>query len=105
MLSESLNKSLETVKDHKQVITVIENKIVMFEKIVKIENEDKTANVIPTRDGRRIHSSVKETSMNLQELGVAEGNVGPDKERVITTLTDTKNRLTDHCLPKAQSSE
>ena len=94
VLTHTLKDSIKRVNDQKEVIAEIENVI--------LQNEENKENIQTRILGNKIHPAMKETSMYLQELGVAEGNVGPAIHRVITTLTDMEF---DGTLPSKSSQQ
>ena len=102
LLTQTLTDSMSIVADQKQELKYVENKLLE----TKEENQElKCATVIPTRDPQnksRIHPSIKETSMLLQSIGVAENEVGSAIDSVISTLTPA---VFDGKLPSKSSQQ
>ena len=70
VLSDSLSSLVNTVKEQRSQIQRLENELsYRQEEITNIRTRG-------TLDGRKIHPAGKETSMYLQDLGVAENKVG-----------------------------
>ena len=81
--TQTLAKTIEDKKEKEQTIEYLENELLK-------SNEQENNVLIQVRAGNKFSPKIKEASMYLQDLGVAESNCSPVIESVITTLTNKK---------------
>ena len=84
LITDTLRDTVATVRRQNEEILFLENNL------NKAQETIDGRGTIPTRLGNRIHPSMKEASMLLQGIGVAEKQVGPAIHAVVSTLTEAE---------------
>ena len=84
LITNTLRDTVATVRRQNEEILFLEDSLNQAQ-----ENIDARGK-IPTRLGHRIHPSMKEASMLLQGIGVAEKQVGPAIHAVVSSLTEAE---------------